>query len=181
MLIFNVLVVNHKSYIVYRFMEKIIKEIEQLLNQYMIDKEHQDMFIVDISIGLGNQLQILMDTDEGINLDQCKKISRFVEHYIDEKVLLGEKYGIEVSSPGVGKPLIFERQYRKNISRLMEITLLDNPNKLKARLMEVHEDKIILQHEEKVQQENSKKKIMTTFTHEIPYTNIKQAIVKIEF
>lgn len=160
-------------------MEKIISDIRALLDEHLAGQD--DMFVVDIVLSVGNQLQVFIDTDEGITLGQCKKVSRFLEGHLDENKWLTETYGIEVSSPGVGKPLKLERQYRKNIGRLLEVTLSDTGTKVKSRLLAVNGEGIVLQHEDKIKPEGAKKKVLTTITHEIPFVNIKNAVVQIEF
>lgn len=84
-----------------------------------------------------------MDGDQGIDLDACKAISRFLEHKLDETGILGEFYSLEVSSPGATQPLVFPRQYPKHKGRKLVVTLEDQ-SKIEGTLSEVLDGSITL-------------------------------------
>jgi ribosome maturation factor RimP len=100
---------------------------------------------------------------------------------LETNALVGEKYTLDVSSPGVGKPLKFKRQYPKNVGRSLSVQLKDSDKKIEGPLHSVTDDSIIIQYEEKVKIEGTKKKELKTITHDIPFDNIKNAVVKISF
>jgi ribosome maturation factor RimP len=91
---------------------------------------------------------------------------------------MGEKYVLEVSSPGVNRPLKFTRQYIKNIGREVEVTFLDKTTE-EGTLIKADETKIVLTKE--VVEKDGKKKIKKQVEIEIPYTNIHKAIVQLVF
>ncbi len=62
-------------------------------------------------------LQLLVDTDEGITIAQCAEVSRDLAARLDEFNVVAEPYELEVSSPGIDKPLRILRQYKKNVGR----------------------------------------------------------------
>lgn len=79
-------------------------------------------------IGLGERrergrriIQVFVETDEGITIAQCGEISRELGARLDALNLLNEPYELEVSSPGVEKPLKLLRQYKKNVGRKFKI------------------------------------------------------------
>ena len=84
--------------------------------------EDSDLFIVDIQVNPGNAIEVLVDKDSGLTIDDCKKVSRAVEGSLDREV---EDFSLEVSSPGVGKPLLVKRQYFKNVGRNVAIKTID--------------------------------------------------------
>lgn len=53
------------------------------------------------------------DADAGVTLDDCSRVSRELETYLDESPELGERYVLEVSSPGVERPLVKPRDYER--------------------------------------------------------------------
>ncbi len=75
------------------------------------------MFIVDITVGTGNSISVLVDSDAGISVGECVQISRHIEGSLDREV---EDFSLEVSSPGLSLPLKVLRQYLKNIGREVE-------------------------------------------------------------
>ena len=76
------------------------------------------MFIVEITVGTGNQIAVSVDSDAGISVGECVQISRHIEDSLDREV---EDFSLEVSSPGLSLPLKVLRQYLKNIGREVEV------------------------------------------------------------
>jgi len=90
------------------------EKIQILVDEVMSD----DMFIVDITVGTGNSISVLVDSDAGISVGECVQISRHIEGSLDREV---EDFSLEVSSPGLSLPLKVLRQYLKNIGREVEV------------------------------------------------------------
>jgi len=85
----------------------------------MVEEKLSDtMFIVDISVGLGNAISVLIDSDEGLSIDKCIEMSRHIEHQFDREV---EDFSLEVSSPGLTQPFKVLRQYLKYLEKEIEI------------------------------------------------------------
>lgn len=78
-------------------------------------------FVLDVDIkSTGKQtiLSVYVDTAEGgVNIDQCAKISRELSFLIESNELVTDKFTLNVSSPGLDRPLSDERQFQKNINR----------------------------------------------------------------
>ena len=53
------------------------------------------------------------ESDAGVTLDDCSRVSRELETYLDDNSQLGERYVLEVSSPGVERPLVKPRDYQR--------------------------------------------------------------------
>ena len=105
---------------------ELTARIEQLLaEKFSTDADFNDCFLVETKLGAGKLLEVFVDSDGPMDFKRCQRISRFLEADLDEHKWLGEEYTLEVSSPGIGRPLKFARQYVKNIGRTVEITLLD--------------------------------------------------------
>jgi ribosome maturation factor RimP len=95
--------------------------------------ENKSIFLVDVNVkgNAGHQkVLVFIDGDESFGIDECSAISHRLGDILEEKQWITENYTIEVSSPGVDKPLKFLRQYPKHIGRDMEIVMKD-----KARLV----------------------------------------------
>ena len=153
--------------------------ITGLLEQKFHEEEFNDCFLVEINLTKSNKLQVFVDSDNGIDLRKCKRISRYLEEYLDTGLWLGEKYTLEVSSPGVARPLKLKRQYKKNIGREFSIELLDNEAKQEGKLIEVNDEEITLQKE--VVEKVGKKKVKSIQETLIPFEKISKALVKISF
>jgi len=83
-------------------------------------------------------------------------------------------FSLEVSSPGVGEPLLLQRQYVKNVSRLLEVKQLDGKI-LIGTLLAAGDDSITLE------VTSGKGKKAETNQLEIPFSQIKEASVQIKF
>lgn len=97
--------------------EKIANLVQGLL-------EGKEIFLVDVAMRgeRGTKIaQVLIDTDRGITIDECAEISRALGTAIDEAGIFQGAYHLEVSSPGIDKPLRLLRQYHKNIGRPFKV------------------------------------------------------------
>lgn len=152
------------------------EKIEKLLTKKFEEPDYSDCFLVDIQLSSSKKLEVFVDCDNGLTLDKCKLISRYLESFIDENKWLGEKYTIEVSSPGVSRPLTMHRQYLKNVGRDLQIVPVEG-KKFEGKLLEVQEKEILMEVKTRVEG----KKRMELKNVEIPFSNIKKAKVKVSF
>ncbi|GJQ21651.1 MAG: ribosome maturation factor RimP [Bacteroidia bacterium] len=87
--------------------------------------ERRNAFLVDVQVRVERKsllVQAFTDTDEGITIQECADISREVRPLLEAQGLGGpEGLMLEISSPGVDRPLKFLRQYRKNIGRTFRV------------------------------------------------------------
>jgi ribosome maturation factor RimP len=93
--------------------EAIIPHVEPVL-------ERAGAYMVDLSIKVEQRsrvVQILVDTDAGITIDACADLSREIGTVLESAGVIDGPYRLEVSSPGLDKPLRLLRQYPKNIGR----------------------------------------------------------------
>jgi ribosome maturation factor RimP len=61
--------------------------------------------LVDLEIAGQNYLRIRVGREGGLNLDDCAAISRKIEEALDASDIIGDKYFLEVSSPGINRPV----------------------------------------------------------------------------
>jgi ribosome maturation factor RimP len=151
--------------------------IEDLVNKMLPDESY---FIVDVLLGGSDNIRkisVLLDSDVGVNIDDCAKVSRKLGEQLEELNLVSSAYHLEVSSPGIDKPLKLKRQYQKNIGRQLSVMLKDT--KIKTGTLEaVSEDKISLMVEE---QDKANKKKKNLVKEEIPFSEIKKSNVIVSF
>jgi ribosome maturation factor RimP len=76
--------------------------------------------------GRRRRVSVVVDADGGVDLDRCAEVSRAVSAALDESEVMGETpYTLEVSSPGVSRPLTMPRHWRRNVGRLVRLGLRD--------------------------------------------------------
>jgi len=153
-------------------------KITALLEEKFREDAFADCFLVDLKLHAHNKLDVFLDSDFGITFEKCQQISRYLEQYLDEEQWLGEKYVLEVSSPGISRPLMMQRQYPRNIGRKVEVKLNDG-DKRTGTLKEVEEGHIVL--EEKVRVQEGKRKKTEVVETEISFSSIEHTKVKITF
>ncbi|MDW3196409.1 MAG: ribosome maturation factor RimP [Cytophagales bacterium] len=107
------------------------KQVETILLEEIL-KEDEDLFLVEVSHkgNSGNsKLQVLIDGDQGLDIDRCARVSRQLGAQLEELDIIPGKYTLEVSSPGIDQPLKLKRQYVKNIGRSLKVELNDGEKK----------------------------------------------------
>ncbi len=119
-------------------------------------------------------MEVYFDSDSGVTISKCQKISRYLEHFIEEEQLMVDNYTLEVSSAGIDRPLKLKRQYHTNKGRTLEVTLKDQ-RKFQGLLKTVNEDSIIIE----LKRGKGKKQQITL--EEIPYNTIEKSYVKATF
>ena len=136
------------------------------------------IFLVDVFMGKVNDIRVLVDSMEGVTIEECVELSRWLTGELEQ---IDENFSLEVSSPGLGAPLVLKQQYEKNIGRAVEVLFLDGKKK-KGTLSGVNEDGITMEVTEKMVAGGSQKKkknvrVSKTFAFE----DIKSTKVVIEF
>ncbi|OAN64282.1 ribosome maturation factor [Balneola sp. EhC07] len=113
--------------------------------------ESKDLFVVDIEHKTGsglNEVWLYLDAqDRGVNLDECADISRELGFLIEAHELFENKYRLNVSSPGLSRPLSDVRQYIKNEGRKAKVKFKkeDEYDKAEGIIVGVDENGIMLE------------------------------------
>ncbi|MFD7626855.1 ribosome maturation factor RimP [Streptomyces sp. NPDC059851] len=123
--------------------------------------------------GKRRMLRIIVDSDEGVELDACAELSREVSDKLDETDAMGEgEYVLEVSSPGADRPLTEHRHYVRATGRLVKFQLSEGGD-LVARILGVDDEGMDL--------EVPGVKGRKATARRIAFTDIAKARVEIEF
>jgi len=149
------------------------QHLESLIRSAFEEGRCGEYYIVDLVIAPNHHIGVFIDGDEGVSLDTCTKISRILESVLDEEPALGGIYELEVSSPGVSRPLKYLRQYLKHIGRTLKIKLVSY-DQVEAVLKAIGDDSI------QVEIKPTDKKGLPE-VREIPFEEIKEAYVTVQF
>jgi ribosome maturation factor RimP len=136
-----------------------------------------NIFLVDVTVNAGNKIIVLADSLDGLSIDDCVRINRFIEANLDREA---EDYELEVSSPGIGQNFKVIGQYRKAINRTLEVGLVDGRS-YTGLLSEVSLTGIDLEVEEKVKLDGQKKKQVVKNKYTLTFDNIRSAREKLKF
>jgi ribosome maturation factor RimP len=92
-------------------------------------------------------VELYVDTADGVSLDLCQEISKSLKQEIEEKPLIAGSYRLDVSSPGLDRPLKFPWQYRKHRGRTLQVTVEtpEGRHSVEGTLVEADDEGIVLQ------------------------------------
>ncbi|GAB0155149.1 ribosome assembly cofactor RimP [Chryseobacterium sp. Alg-005] len=151
------------------------KRIEELLQEFL--ETRKDLFLIDLKISAGDDITVILDGDNGVSLQDCLDASRAIEFNMDREE---HDFSLQVMSAGLSEPLSTPRQFNKNIGREVEVLLHDS-SKIEGELSKVDEEKITLILRYRKPKDIGKGKVDVEEEKEIPYTEIKKALVVIKF
>lgn len=145
--------------------EAVLKLARQVAEEQGIEVIGANLF------GRGRRmlLRVTIDKDGGVTLDDCERFSRSFESLLEAEDPIQNAYTLEVSSPGLDRPLTTVKDFERNIGRLARIITkekIDNQNFFIGRIISVTGNMIKLDSDKK--------------EREIPFENISKARLKIE-
>ena len=149
-------------------------KVKGLLSELL--QEKPAVFLIDLTITESFKIIVTLDGDNGVALQDCVDISRAIENNLDREE---QDFSLEVASVGVGSPLKMVRQYKKNVGRTLIVKLATET--IEAELVEANDNFIILSWKAREPKKVGKGKETVQKRQEIPYSEIKEAIVTVTF
>lgn len=152
-------------------------EVQEKIESFIkgIIAKWPEVFLIEMKITVGNFISVLLDSDDGITIEKCTQVNRPLYKFIEENGLFPDNnFSLEVSSPGIDRPLTDIRQYKKNIGRTVEVLLNDN-SKIEGVLKDASGSGISLEEKE------GKGKKATIKISNILFDQIKHTIVQVTF
>ena len=154
-------------------MGKVREEVEKLVFPIL---EEEGMELVDIEYKMGRGrgrgiLRLYIDKPDGVKIDDCERVSKRIDSILDNSDIIGGRYLLEVSSPGLDRPLKKEEDFKRFIGRPIKVKTfspIDNQKTFVGTLKDYKEEVVTL--------ETKEEKII-----EIPMKNIAKANLEIEF
>lgn len=122
-------------------MDSISKKISKIASD---SAENNNLFLIDI-VFRGTQhnpvIEVFVDGEKNVSANECAKVSSEIKKVIDEENLY-KSYRLDVSSPGVDRPLIFIKQFPKHVNRVFDINYktADDVKKIIGKLISVEDD-----------------------------------------
>ena len=115
----------------------------------VVEQTGADLENVDVSkAGKRSVVRVVVDRDGGVSMDDVADVSRAVSDALDaldeaEPGVLGPSYVLEVTSPGVDRPLTAPRHWRRNVGRLVTVVLKEGAN-VTGRITSADDNNIVL-------------------------------------
>lgn len=127
--------------------EKLLQEKIQELGYNLYDVEYAKE-------GANYFLRIFIDKKEGIDLNDCEKVSNEINEILDKADYIKEQYYLEVSSPGIERKLRKDKHLEQNISKNVEIKLFKKDNNGKkeytGKLKAFNQEEIIIETDKEI-------------------------------
>lgn len=136
----------------------------------------QDIYLIDFTISENNDIQVIIDGDKGVSIDDIVQMSRQIEHNLDRDET---DFSLTVSSVDITKPLLVQRQYKKNLNRKLKVKTTKGEKE--GALIELDDHKIILEYKVREPKKIGKGKVTVTKQDEITFDEIKEAKVVLNF
>ena len=159
-----------------------------LLSLNMIDKQlvsdiatkylnETSMFLVDVAVRPGNIIVVEIDSEEGISIEDCIKLSKSIESHFDRDA---EDFELEVGSAGITSPFKIPRQYAKNIGNEVEV-LTKFGQKLSGILKSSDDTGFTITITKMVKPEGAKRKVAVEEDFSYKYDEVKYTKYLIRF
>ncbi|QEK12235.1 ribosome maturation factor RimP [Crassaminicella thermophila] len=103
--------------------KRVTDIVEEIVTPYVNDNQIELVDVEFIKEGQNWFLRVYIDKEEGISLDDCQNVSEFLSEKLDELDPISQNYFLEVSSPGLDRPLKKERDFEKFKGRIIEVHL----------------------------------------------------------
>ena len=146
------------------------EEIRKVAEPKIIE---QGGFFVDVKVNTANVIIVFFDRMEGVQVEHCLLISKYIEEYFDREV---EDYELTVCSAGLDNPFMVNEQYQKYIGK--EVGVLLTNGKRKTGIILSYDESLIL---EVVKKKKGNRKDYVLEEVSIPKEEIKETKLKINF
>lgn len=147
-----------------------VSDVVNLVEQAIKDS---DIFLVEVIVTSDNRIEISLDSMIGVSIDDCVRVSRFLEENMNREV---EDYELMVASAGLSEPLKILKQYEKNLGKEVDV-VLKNGQKKTGILRAATESIITIEYETKELVEGKKRKQSIIKTEEWKLDDIKSTKV----
>ena len=129
----------------------------------ILERMHFELVDVEYVKEAGNwYLRFYIDKEGGITVDDCEAVSRRFSDILDEKDYIEDSYIFEVSSPGLGRPLKKEKDFKRNLGEEVEIRTyraIDRQKEFVGILKSYDENTVTITYEDETEQTFDRKEI----------------------
>ncbi|MBP5219532.1 ribosome maturation factor RimP [Bacteroidales bacterium KHT7] len=148
--------------------------VRNLVEEWLEDKEY---FLVDVMVDANNKVVVEIDHAEGVWIEDCVELSRFIESRMDRDA---EDYELEVGSAGIGQPFKVVQQYINHVGKEVEV-LTKEGKKLVGVLKDANDSQFVVSVPTKVKEEGAKRPKLVDIDETFTYDNIKYTKYLISF
>ena len=148
--------------------------VKKLVDEWLEGKEY---FLCDLSISADARIVVEIDHEEGVWIEDCVELSKFIESGLDREQ---EDFELEVGSAGIGQPFKVLRQYEIHLGEQVEV-LTREGKKLFGELSNVTPEEFTITTTQKVKKEGQKRPVMEEVDYTFKYADVKYTKYVIDF
>jgi len=141
-------------------------QIRDLALEWLDGKEY---FLVDADVDSQNKITVEIDHKDGVWIEDCCELSRFIEDHLDRDV---EDFELEVGSAGIGQPFKVLQQYVNAVGNDVELLTAEG-KKLNGRMKEVSPEAFTVTVQEKQRLEGKKRPVLVDVDKTFGYHDVK--------
>ena len=148
--------------------------VKKLVDEWLEGKEY---FLCDLSISADARIVVEIDHEEGVWIEDCVELSKFIEAGLDREQ---EDFELEVGSAGIGQPFKVLRQYEIHLGEQVEV-LTREGKKFVGELSNVTPEEFTVTVTQKVKKEGQKRPVMEEVGYTFKYMDVKYTKYVIDF
>ncbi len=134
--------------------KKIEEKAYELLEGYLASVGYEVLLIEFLRNQKGWVLRIFIDTESGVTIEDCSRVSELIEPLLDVEDIIKISYSLEVSSPGLNRPLRKLEHFKKVIGETVKVVLSEpvegNRKNFKGKLLKAEDDLITVKTENEI-------------------------------
>ncbi|HNZ72626.1 MAG TPA: ribosome assembly cofactor RimP [Prolixibacteraceae bacterium] len=127
---------------------------KEIIEQLTADVLTGEFFLIQVTVKQGNVIEVIIDGDNGVSIQKCVDVSRYIEQHLDRE---SEDFELSVYSAGLGNPFKVYRQYVKNIGKEVDVKLGEE-KPLSGTILSVDENGFDLETKVSIKDEATRKK-----------------------
>ncbi|MBP7056112.1 MAG: ribosome maturation factor RimP [Candidatus Omnitrophica bacterium] len=127
---------------------EILERVQELLTPYLSEHGIELVEITYKRMQEGMTLRLLVDTPAGVRMDECEALNNFLSETLDRENVIEEHYLIEVSSPGLDRPMKTDRDFERNLGKDIEVTTyeaIDGRKTHEGRFVGMNKEEIVME------------------------------------
>lgn len=148
--------------------------VENIVSEWLNGK---DYFLTDLTITPDNRIVVEIDHKDGVWIDDCVELSRFIEDHFDRDE---QDFELEVGSAGIGQPFKVLRQYENHIGDTVEVAPKSG-RKYVGTLTEANAEGFTVEVEQKVKHEGEKRPRTEIVSMTFRYDDVRSVKYVIQF
>ena len=148
--------------------------ITNLVNEWLVGKEY---FLVEASVDNQNKITVEIDHRDGVWIEDCCELSKFIEEHLDRDV---EDFELEVGSAGIGQPFKVLQQYKNAVGFDVELMTAEG-KKMEGEIKDATEESFTVIVSEKQKIEGKKRPVLVDIEKTYKYDEVKWVKSIIDF